>query len=290
MSARSLAVALALLAAPAMAQAPLPGIVGADDRQIVEPREYPWSAIGRVNTAIGQRCSGTLVGPRLVATAAHCLWNKRTNRVLAPESVHFLAAYGQGAYVATARGVSIRRGTDGPPGDPAVDWALVTLAAPIGEQVGWIGMAPGEAGAAPRRGVVMRAGFGQDRPHLPMAVLGCGVKGTGSGGRIVVHDCDAVRGDSGAPMLLLDGGAVALIGIHVARGGQGGATVGLAVPAAAFAAAATSAGARASTPPPRGRGVDPVPSATVRALAARRSQPAPRPASLEALETLIRAR
>lgn len=274
---------LALAAGPAAAETPLPGIVGGDDRRIVEPREYPWSAIGRVNTTIGQRCSGTLVGPRLVATAAHCVWNRRTNRVLPPESVHFLAAYGQGAWVATAHGVAIRRGAEGPPGDPSADWALITLSAPIGEQVGWIGIA-----ATPGR-VLMRAGFGQDRPHLPMAVLGCRFAGGGISGRLAVHDCDAVRGDSGAPMLTLDGGAIALVAIHVARGRAGGETVGIAVPATAFISAASAGGARASMPPPRGGPVDPVPTRTVRALAELRKRPAPA-ASLQALEALVAGR
>ncbi|MCC7271081.1 MAG: trypsin-like serine protease [Alphaproteobacteria bacterium] len=283
------ACAALLLALPAAAQAPLPGVVGADDRHIVEPREYPWSAIGRLNTEIGQRCTGTLIGPRLVATAAHCLYNRRTGRPLRPESVHFLAGYARGAYVATARAVAIRRGADGPPGDAARDWALVTLEAPLGERVGWIGAAalngPGIVAAA-RGAVVLRAGYGQDRPHLPMAVLGCHVLGAGAGGALVAHDCDAVRGDSGSPLLLLKDGELRLVAIHSGHRGRGETVAGIAVATAALRTAAGDP--PASHPPARATGIDPVPTVTVRALAQRLRRPPP-PPSLAALERLLRA-
>lgn len=49
------------------------GIVGStDDRVLWTDRNFPYSAIGRLLTG-GGLCSGTLVGPRHVATAAHCI-------------------------------------------------------------------------------------------------------------------------------------------------------------------------------------------------------------------------
>ncbi len=47
------------------------GIKGADDRKLVEPTANPWSTIGRVNRETGGFCTGTLVGPRHVLTAAY---------------------------------------------------------------------------------------------------------------------------------------------------------------------------------------------------------------------------
>ena len=71
----------------------LPGIKGEDNRQIVDSSDYLWSAIGPVNTRIGGFCTGTVIGPRDVLTAAHCLWNKRTKSWLVPEAINFLAGY-----------------------------------------------------------------------------------------------------------------------------------------------------------------------------------------------------
>ena len=45
----------------------LPGIKGEDNRQIVDSIDYPWSAIGRVNTRIGGFCTGTVIGPPRIA-------------------------------------------------------------------------------------------------------------------------------------------------------------------------------------------------------------------------------
>src|SRR3546814_3163653 len=75
-----LAVACAgiLSLAPAGGQAAdLPGIYGADDRAVLDSAEWPWVAIGRVNVANGGFCTGTLIAPRLVLTAAHCLYDQR---------------------------------------------------------------------------------------------------------------------------------------------------------------------------------------------------------------------
>jgi protease YdgD len=79
---------------PASSQDLHPGIIGEDDRVRLDERGPPWDAVGQVNVAgyriIGQ-CSGTLVAPNLVVTAAHCVMNAFTGRPFPLSDIHFLA-------------------------------------------------------------------------------------------------------------------------------------------------------------------------------------------------------
>ena len=47
-------------------------IFGNDDRYLFNDRSFPWCTVGQVRTAVG-RCSGTVIGPRHVLTASHCV-------------------------------------------------------------------------------------------------------------------------------------------------------------------------------------------------------------------------
>src|SRR4051794_11182311 len=101
--------ALVLAASPALAAEPPPGIgiLGPTDHRVPqEPDKWPWSSIGRVNRAGESFCTGTLIGPRAVLTAGHCLWDKRTRRWVEPHEIHFVAGYARGDF--RAHGVGAR--------------------------------------------------------------------------------------------------------------------------------------------------------------------------------------
>lgn len=232
------------LAGPAQAEA-LKGVKGADDRVIVAAGEYPWSAVGRLNNGQGGHCSGVLVGPRLAVTAAHCLWNRKTRQPMPAQALHFVAGYDRGAYLdssAVERLVVAPGWVFGAPYgvEPAArDWALLVLAKPLGEQVGWLAL-----GEAPATGQsVVTVGYGQDKAHVPTAHLGCTIAGKLASG-VLTHDCDAVHGDSGGPVMVWRDGIPGLAAIHVATFAMaGGKVLGGAVAVTAFAAEAAKQGA-----------------------------------------------
>jgi protease YdgD len=197
----------------------LPGIVGADDRVPLDRADWPWQALGRVNQGTGAHCTGTLIAPDAVLTAAHCLFHTRTGRPLHPHELHFVAGYRRGDFVAHARGRTVRMSPayrhHEPPSlaEIAEDWAIIDLEQPLAIRPIPLRALPAD-GEIPD-GRLQRAGYSQDRAHL-LSIHGCELRGLLAGGRVLLTDCDGTRGDSGSPLLLRQGEQVWLVGVSSA--------------------------------------------------------------------------
>ncbi len=229
------------LTAPADAKVKKLGVLGEDNRVKIDARGYPWRAVGRINILNGRHCTGTLISPSEVLTAAHCLWDHKEWRWAPPDFLHFQAGYSRGTAAAHSPVASYRRAANYPekfgasPRHTANDWAILTLTNPAAEDFGFIPIGrlkPADLEGLPETTVaVLQAGYSKDMAMSLSLNTGCEVLGYNENGRLLKHNCDAIEGDSGSPILIRRGDRLSVIGVHVGTGMNSGRTYGLAVPA-----------------------------------------------------------
>lgn len=222
------------------------GVEGADDRTPIELEKWPWTALGRVNREIGGHCTGALVASDLVLTAAHCLYSFEDQRWTIPMEVHFVAGYHRGEYRAHARGRAFTISPDWDPARPkdkaniGSDWALLELERSLAiRPIAISERSLAEMMEAAADGELTIAGYNADFSEILTQHHGCRLIDRAAGGTLLLHDCDATFGSSGAPLLLTGPAGAEIIGLQSAVVElEDGRSLGAAVPAAAFRAAA----------------------------------------------------
>jgi hypothetical protein len=219
-------------------------IFGVDDRREV-PEQYSAleGKIGMIYEPVTQTlCTGFCVSPGIVATAAHCLFQSKNNRLPDLGALNFRLDYGKitlssgiaGARTGAAKHY-VAAGTTNfsqePPLSAPKDWALAKLDRPICR----FGFLDVESQSAPDLmtaagdGRVFQIAYHWDWRHWQLAYGGpCAISRDYNQIRwrfisqhfanpqdLILHDCDTGGASSGSPLLIKTPKGVAAVGINV---------------------------------------------------------------------------
>ena len=187
-------------------------VFGADDRVWIAydyNAEYPFRAVGLLHIqfadGVTAACSGTMVDPWYVLTAAHCIVDEANGQIAS--RVEFYPGYNGGrspfgTYTATR--LYVMSGYLQAPG-PDYSWAhtiydvaLIRLDGDAGNRVGWLGFAYNDALPVFTANVV---GYPSDKPDLTLWRSTCAVNPAETFDlRLFSHRCDTQTGSSGSSM------------------------------------------------------------------------------------------